>query len=295
MRILAFSDVRRWEGYEEILDMVKPDVVCLAGDLTSDGGAAFWSKALTQIPAYRQEVIEKLRELGVEFVWEEHVPYPSIMISPLDPRRLMVMKEILSIEEKYRKSREFHEIVKRIHVEKFYHFLEYAGRRSRVLVVRGDHDYDFEGDYDVNRINGIPGCSEISGRFVEIGGMRFLGLGFEETHYRQKLREIVAMYRGRVDVVVAHSELSRIPIIAELKPKLIIGGHFLSGKYLVNNIPAAFTAGIKYAVIDIDQDAPPKITLYDYRGNIVKPEAEQRFRRRLYERYEWLKPYPEDI
>jgi len=295
LKILAFSDVHRWEGYEEILDMVKPGVVCLAGGLISDSGAAFWSKALTQISAYRQEVIEKLREFGVEFVWEEHVPYPSIMISPLDPRRLMVMKEILSIEEKYRKSREFHEIVKRIHVEKFYYFLGYAGRRSRVLVVRGDHDYDFEGDYDVNRINSIPGCSEISGKLVEVGGMRFLGLGFEETHYRRKLREIVAMYRGRVDVVVAHSELSRTPIIAELKPKLIIGGHFLSGKYLVSNIPAVFTAGIKYAVIDIDQDASPKITLYDYIGNIVKPEAEPRFRRRLYERYEWLKPYLEDI
>jgi len=102
------------------------------------------------------------------------------------------------------------------------------------------------------------------------------------------------MYRGRVDVVVAHSELSRIPIIAELKPKLIIRGHSLVGKYLVNKIPTVNTAGIKYAVIDIDQDAPPKISLYDYRGDIVKPEAELRFQRRLYERYEWLKPYPED-
>ncbi|MGA2790203.1 MAG: hypothetical protein ABSF00_05495 [Candidatus Bathyarchaeia archaeon] len=42
MKILAFSDVVKWEGYEERVDRIRPDVVALVGDLTSDGGAAFW-------------------------------------------------------------------------------------------------------------------------------------------------------------------------------------------------------------------------------------------------------------
>jgi hypothetical protein len=33
MKILAFSDVYRWEGYEDLVDKHKPEIVVLAGDL----------------------------------------------------------------------------------------------------------------------------------------------------------------------------------------------------------------------------------------------------------------------
>jgi len=67
------------------------------------------------------------------------------------------------------------------HVESFYKFLRRSGVFSKVLVVKGNHDEDFEGDYSPEKINGIPGCFEISGKTIEVGGRLFLGLGFREA------------------------------------------------------------------------------------------------------------------
>jgi len=122
LRILAFSDAHRWEDYEEIVDMVKPDVICLAGDLTSDGGATFWDEALALIPSYRSELEEKLKELGVKFRWYGVSGLTFILPPHIDPSN--IYRIFTALEQKYRNIREFHEIVKRIHVEKFYSVLE---------------------------------------------------------------------------------------------------------------------------------------------------------------------------
>jgi len=63
---------------------------------------------------------------------------------------------VRQLEAHYRKTKAFAAVQREIHVEKFYAFLEYAGRRAVVLVVKGDHDDDFPGAYDVCRINRIP-------------------------------------------------------------------------------------------------------------------------------------------
>jgi len=45
LKILVFSDVSKWHGYEEIVSVEKPGVICLAGDLVSDGFAEFlWGR-----------------------------------------------------------------------------------------------------------------------------------------------------------------------------------------------------------------------------------------------------------
>ena len=38
------------------------------------------------------------------------------------------------------------EIDRRTHIKKFYQFLRYSSKKSKVFVVKGNHDYDFEGD-----------------------------------------------------------------------------------------------------------------------------------------------------
>ena len=48
MKILAFSDVKKWEGYQELGEGLKPDAIALAGDLVSDGFASFRRKALAR-------------------------------------------------------------------------------------------------------------------------------------------------------------------------------------------------------------------------------------------------------
>jgi hypothetical protein len=48
VRILALSDVYGWAGYERLVDKYEPHVA-LAGDLVSDGVAAFWKKELEYV------------------------------------------------------------------------------------------------------------------------------------------------------------------------------------------------------------------------------------------------------
>jgi len=236
MRILAFSDVRDWEGYEKLVDKVKPDVVALAGDVTSDGFAGFWMKGLA---GTSKQSMQK---------W------------------------------------------KRTHVNRFYQFLRYAGEQTRVLVVRGNHDEDFKGDYDPDRINKTSGCQEVSGKSAEIGGLRFLGLGFGETQHVRLLNALVTEFRGRIDVVLTHGE--RLPLISSLKPKLIIKGGFGRGKCLVNDVPTILTAGVYHTVVRFEYRKLSEISQYfiDRAGNTRI--AKKFCPRSWFSRYHWAKPYP---
>src|SRR5207245_6605774 len=54
------------DGCDRLCDQCKPDVVVLAGDLTSDGVAAFWDDALELIPRFRSErhaLYERVRRI----------------------------------------------------------------------------------------------------------------------------------------------------------------------------------------------------------------------------------------
>jgi len=73
------------------------------------------------------------------------------------------------------------------------------------------------------------------------------------------------MYRGRVDIVVARSEPEQNTYNSWAKAQTHNRGHFLSGKYLVSNIPAVFTAGIKYAVLYISY----RVAQYTYTYSVT--------------------------
>lgn len=208
MKLLAFSDVLEWKGYEKLVGRLQPDIVVLAGDLVSDGLASFWGDGFAKF--WGNEAEKRRKERNIQ-------------------RR------------------------KKIHVEKFYRFLRYAGARSEVLVVEGDHDSQFEGDYAPGRINRIGGCNEISGKALQTRGLRFLGLGFGQTRYLKTLRPQIGEYKQQVDIVVTHCEQNRMPLLSALQPKLIIRGHFGSGRYLVNGVPSVFTAEAQYTVVELDR------------------------------------------
>ncbi len=235
LKILAFSDVVKWKGYEELLDTVKPDLVALAGDLTSDGFACFWNDAVEPIPEFQKEM--ELLKKAVSAAHTEDSLYKW-------------MSGLSILRDKYSNSKEFFKIRKEMHVDKFYKFLRYAGEKSQVLVVEGDHDADFDGDYIPEEIDAIPGCTEISGEILNIDGLRFLGMGFDETRYLRILNPIIEEHKGQVDVVITHCEQKRTPLLSLLKPKIIIRGHSGSGKHLINDIPAVFTQDMFYTVIE---------------------------------------------
>lgn len=123
------------------------------------------------------------------------------------------------------------------HVRKFYEAIQYAGQRSKVVVVKGNHDDCFPGDYAADRINTTLGCIEISGKLREVEGLRILGLSFEQTHRLRMLRSLLATFGGRADIVVAHCEQSRLRSVAQFRPQVVVRGHFGAGTFMVEGVP----------------------------------------------------------
>lgn len=325
MKILVFSDIRKWEGYEELVNKIQPDIIALAGDLTSDGFASFWGKKeelIEQSPDYQKEkrrlekeLPKRLSEVQHEYKNGENsttiiLRYKNFKQTihwlsgrPSQNDIIRHKKEILlnELKEKYKPmiEKNFLEFRKETHVNLFYKFLKYAGKKSQVLVVKGDHDEDFEGDYILEKINRIPGCREISGKFIEISGFRFLGLGFNETYYLRILKPIIEEFKEKVDVVITHCKQNKVPLVSLLKPKIIIRGHFGSGKYLVNDIPSVFTMGVKYTIIELKNKKIPKILQYivdlDNKIKILEKGSCKPWFSKVseFERYRWLNPYPD--
>ena len=290
MRILAFSDVQRWVGYEELVHRIRPDVVALVGDLTSDGFAAFWRKAVEQIPEFQTE--KKLLMNKLKVTRRGDGVYTGQNISRF-------LNELESLIVKYRKTEDFRKIRRKSHVDKFYDFLEFAGKNSHVLVVKGDHDEDFEGDYLPERIDDITGCKEISGKIAGIEAICFLGLGFNETHHLTVLKSFIEEFGSEADVIITHCEQNKMQFMISDKFKLVIRGHFGYGKYLVNGIKSVFTNGVYYTLIEIKDSSGVEIKQYviDRDGKInelfngsCKPWFSEVSE---YERYKWLKPYVE--
>jgi predicted phosphodiesterase len=240
MKILAFSDVVKWERCEDLVDKLKPDVIALAGDLTSDGFANFW----LSLPESERGKEHPVKRFGV-------------------------------IQS---------------HVNSFYQFLKHAGKKAKVLVIKGNHDEDIKGAYIPEKINSIHGCQEISGKTIDTKGIRFLGLGFDEAYCLRLLRaqtSTIEKFKGKIDVVVMHGE--NIRFVSLLKPKIIIKGGLSNGKYLVNDVPSIFTGPDGYTIIELKGKAISRILQIDLRSDQIIPKE---VGLPLFKRYEWIKPYP---
>jgi len=305
MKLLAFSDVVKWEGYEELADRIQPDIIALAGDLTSDGFAAFWS-------GMREEALKKIpecKQLLVKYGWRKtgksSCPHNGLWhriggfdYTPTEPYlHPPLLIELDSLVKKHSRGELLTRFRKRTHVNRFYHFLRYAGRKSKTVVVKGDHDADFKGDYVPERIDGTGGCTEISGKVKKINGFRFLGLGFNQTHYLKKLRPIIDECKDKVDIVLTHCEQDKMPLLSLLEPKLIVRGHFGSGRYLVNGVPSVFTMGAHHTVVELGEGIP-RIRQYSVKRSgevmeLTKGSCRPWFSKDSeFEIYKWLKPYP---
>ncbi len=292
MKILAISDIRNWEGYEKLLDKIKPEIIILAGDLTSDGFASFWNEAIEKIPEYKKELkINSITNEGKIYRWKNNK-------KPKKHKDKNILDVINEIRNKYKNSKEFLEIRKKIHVDKFYQFLQYAGEKSKVLIIKGDHDEDFKDDYIVEKIDNIKGCNEISGKLIELNKFKILGLGFKDTHYLKILKPIIEKFKGKIDIVITHCEQNKMQFLSLLKPKMIIRGHFGSGRYLVNEVPSVFTADVSYTIIEIDKKTKfPRISQYITKGNknilLKKGSCRPWFSDKSeFKIYDWFKPYP---
>ena len=119
-------------------------------------------------------------------------------------------------------------------VERFYEILEHASQTSEIYLVRGNHDGD---EYDIERISAIRNCHEISGKLVTSHNISILGLGYNETYYLRILRPLIEKTKAKVDIVLTHAEQRRLLPICQIKPKLVLRGHFGLGRCEVDGIP----------------------------------------------------------
>ena len=293
MKILAISDIDSWcnistnrdgslislgktKTYEQIFNETNPDVVVLAGDLISDGFARFWEDAIEMIPDYQKELKVLMKRYGVTYGKNYNSMGRKQIIFDFNKINITVIEwndVIFNLQQKYRKTEEFDKNRNTLHTIRFYDFLKHAGKKSTVLVVKGNHDDDFKGDYETSKINEIEGCIEISGKLVEIDNIFFLGLGFDETHYLKKLKPLIEKHKNNVDIIITHAEQNKISLLSSLNSQLIIRGHFGSGKYLVNQTLAVFTSRAYYSIIQFDSNRKPKIKQYSYLGKLIKQQT----------------------
>ncbi|MEM2276854.1 MAG: metallophosphoesterase [Thermoproteota archaeon] len=265
MRLLVLSDIVKWEGLEDLVDECKPHVIVLAGDLTSDGFAySYWFDKF--------ENTEIFKRMPIKPKIEERIEKGVLVVS----------------RESYLENEEFRAFRKKIHVDRFYQFLEGVGKMAKVLVLMGEHDNDFDGDYLPDRINKISGCMEISGRTAVIQGLCFLGLSYKELQSLGTLKRIISMYRGKVDIVVMHGE--RIRLVSLLKPTLIIRGGYAPGKYLINNVPSVWNSCGTYTTIDINPENKRilEISQYSIDG---RTSLSWTLPKKQFKIYRWLKPW----
>ena len=240
-KILAFSDVISWETKNELASKTRPDIVVLAGDLVNEGGYSHWFEARDRY-------------------WKQTHNYKKHTHDALLQDRLF--RDILKETKTNR-------------VEGLYKFLKDVGQNSRVLVIKGNHD---EGEsYDPERISNVAGCEEISGKAIEINGIRFLGISEKESYYLRLLNPIMDKFKEKIDVIILHGY--NIRLISSMHPKLIIHGGSLSGKYLINNVKTVYTSATHHAIVTMENNSVKNI--------LAGPNSNYLLKR------DWIKPYQE--
>lgn len=225
--ILAVSDSQSWISFEEVMKNVNPDIVVFCGDVIAEGVAEY------QTPS--QEFIQRTIE-------EENLEHKSYFSN----------KDY--INKKYWDSTDFIKARKK-HIKKFYEALELASKKcEHALIIRGNHDEyeEFPEEYDINKINSIQNCIEISGKMFQFSGIKFLGLSYTNCHYLKQLRPLIQ--GDKPDIVIAHPEHRRLVTIAEYKPKLVIHGHCGIGYEQINGIDfIGLSVFPTYSIIKFDE------------------------------------------
>ena len=92
--------------------------------------------------------------------------------------------------------------------------------------ISGNHDDPVYYSQVVSRIERLKYANEISNRVVEINGMKILGVPYETTYSKSKIKNLLELYPDRLDIVVAHSQLKRRIRLFELDTSMIITGHY---------------------------------------------------------------------
>ncbi len=94
------------------------------------------------------------------------------------------------------------------------------------LYVQGDHDEQRYINYLESQTNDFNYVHHISGRAIDICGLKILGLSFFHTNQKEDLKSLVKTTKGAFDILLCHCPLKRRNWLFELNCNYIVTGHF---------------------------------------------------------------------
>lgn len=139
----------------------------------------------------------------------------------------------------------------------FIYLLQYLENcKINSVFIKGNHDDDEYYNKVFDASSKFKFTQEISGKYVEVNGLKLVGLSFEDTHDKARLKEIISVNK-KVDIVLAHAELSRRPWLFDFDTKYIITGHYdYKFNYINNKVFLSFFNDyphINYGIIDVQK------------------------------------------
>ena len=139
----------------------------------------------------------------------------------------------------------------------FIYLLQYLENcKIASVFIKGNHDDDEYYNNVVKASAEFKFTQEISGKYVEVNGLKIVGLSFEDTYYKARLKKIISANK-KVDIVLAHAELSRRPWLFDFHTKYIVTGHYdYKFNYINDKVFLSFfndSPYFNYGVIDIQK------------------------------------------
>lgn len=139
----------------------------------------------------------------------------------------------------------------------FAYLLQYLENcKINSVFIQGNHDTDFYYNKLIKKSSEFKYAQEISGKSITIKGLTIIGVSFEDTKNKTRLKELICK-NGRYDIVLAHAELARRPWLFDFETRYIITGHYdIKFNYIDKKIFLSFFNDFpdrSYAIIDFEK------------------------------------------
>lgn len=92
--------------------------------------------------------------------------------------------------------------------------------------ISGNHDEHQYYKQVVDFVASLKYTQEVSNKEADIKGVKILGVPYETTYSKSKIKSLIERYSDTYDIVMAHSQLKRRIRLFELNAKLIVTGHY---------------------------------------------------------------------
>ncbi len=92
--------------------------------------------------------------------------------------------------------------------------------------ISGNHDQPGYYQAVENGITNFRNVYEISNKAIEVQGLKILGVPYETTYSKSKIKNLLSEFGYQYDIVLAHSQLKRRIRLFELEARYIFTGHY---------------------------------------------------------------------